>query len=771
MSIGKAFLFANAALILGVASASFAMGTTAIIYIIAAGLVGGVFLIVKRRLSLFIALAVFSGFFIGYARFTQDIQQAQALHQRFVVQTNVAFAGDVIFSEKVGKQTHAILEVPKQGKIAVYTYDEAVLGSNLQVSCKTIDPDFSLSRYASTGIHSQCQNASVIATQASTHLFVRMLVYAENGRHTLSRIIVRAIPSPEAEFLQGVVLGEKKNLPDDLQTAFQKTGTTHIVVLSGYNISILAAIIISFLRKLGLGVRKSTWLVLALTAGFVVLTGFSSPSIRALVMCTAVLLARSFGRKSTTVSALCFSAAVMICVQPTLLGWSMSFQLSFLATVGVIASDRLHPLVLWLPEQLGIRDNVATTVSATIMTMPIIAYGIGTVSFVSVLVNAIVLSLVPLAMACGAVIIVCGLINQTLAIFIGAFGFCVARVMLMCIIWFSDLPFSAAHITHFWWGIMCMWYAVAVSVYWKLRKQNSTRSQEQASQFGFVSVSIAGAVCLTTMYLLLFPSQPKMRLSFFDVGQGDAEYIRTASGYDVLIDGGPDTKVASGLGQDISYFDRTIDVVVLTHPHMDHITGLLDVLDRYHVKQVIVGNDTKNTELEKQFFNIATSRHIPITVAKAGDSWSAEDTTLQFQVLAPKNVSQISDVNDTSVVIRLTSPFVTALYTGDAGMAIEKQIMEQNSNIQSEILKVGHHGSTHSSSDEFLAAIHPQFGIISSGKGNPYGHPNQLTLDRLASHAITAVRTDTCGTITFSFGSAKPKIQTASSEDCFSTAH
>ncbi len=234
-------------------------------------------------------------------------------------------------------------------------------------------------------------------------------------------------------------------------------------------------------------------------------------------------------------------------------------------------------------------------------------------------------------------------------------------------------------------------------------------------------------------------------LQVMDVGQGDATFIQTAGGRQVLIDGGPDSKVLQDLNKVMPAQDRSLDLVVLTHPHSDHMTGLFEVLRRYRVAEVIdlpVPNQVNS--LTRQWDELIASHHIFRVKARTGDRYELGDGSY-LEFFAPTPL--VTDLNNDSVVTTLhDASHCEMLLAGDMGFPEETQLLASGEDIHCDGLKVGHHGSATSSSVEFLQRVEPRLAAISVGQGNSYGHPNPDTLKRLTG--ITVWRTDLVGTVT-----------------------
>ncbi|HRY60012.1 MAG TPA: ComEC/Rec2 family competence protein [Patescibacteria group bacterium] len=237
---------------------------------------------------------------------------------------------------------------------------------------------------------------------------------------------------------------------------------------------------------------------------------------------------------------------------------------------------------------------------------------------------------------------------------------------------------------------------------------------------------------------------------YLDVGQGDSILIRTADGHDMLIDGGPDGSVLERLGEVLPIWDRDLDWVVLTHPHEDHIVGLDEILKRYNVKQILEP-DLKNVPDNERYFNsLGQEKAIPEEKAIKGERIVLNNDVV-FSVIYPSNFQmEEENLNDDSIIMQLEYKGKKFLFTGDATAEVEVKILDQN--IDSDFLKIGHHGSRYSSSQKFLEAVTPSVSIISVGVGNSFGHPTQDTLDRLSAVGSRVLRTDRNGTIEVDVG-------------------
>lgn len=238
----------------------------------------------------------------------------------------------------------------------------------------------------------------------------------------------------------------------------------------------------------------------------------------------------------------------------------------------------------------------------------------------------------------------------------------------------------------------------------------------------------------------------ELSVSFLDVGQGDATLITTPDGVQVLIDGGPNSAVLRALGKQMSWFDRSIDMIVATHPDSDHIGGLIDVLERYEVKTIVLNGNQHTTPVTERFAKMIANEGAEVLVAEAGQKWQLGASTT-LSVLFPVSDASELESNMSSLIMRLTYKESDFLLTADAPMSIEQFLVESHgTRLKSEVLKVGHHGSKTSTDPLFVAAVQPALAVISAGKDNRYGHPHQSVLETLSG--IEVMGTYEAGTVT-----------------------
>jgi len=225
-----------------------------------------------------------------------------------------------------------------------------------------------------------------------------------------------------------------------------------------------------------------------------------------------------------------------------------------------------------------------------------------------------------------------------------------------------------------------------------------------------------------------------LEIDFYDVGQGDAIFIETPKGKQILVDGGPDLTILEKLGRELPFWDRYIDLVILTHPEYDHIGGLIEVIKRYKVGGILTTGVIRDTAEYKKWTRIIKQENVPIYIAQAGGVIDL-GSNIKLIILHPfENLSgqEIKRTNNVSIVAQLVYKDFELLLTGDIEKKIEKELINSGTNLESDILKVAHHGSKTSTTQDFVNAINPIIAVIQAGKDNAYGHPHNSVLDALS---------------------------------------
>jgi competence protein ComEC len=240
-----------------------------------------------------------------------------------------------------------------------------------------------------------------------------------------------------------------------------------------------------------------------------------------------------------------------------------------------------------------------------------------------------------------------------------------------------------------------------------------------------------------------------LEVDFLDVGQGDAILIKTPDHERILIDGGPSGAVVNKLGENLPFFDKKIDLIILTHPHADHLDGLIEVLKRYEVKKILSTGVTHTTPDYLAWLEEIKKQNVPMEIAVAGQTIDFGGG-VKMEILYPSEGlagKSVENLNNTSIVAKLIFGQTSFLFTGDAEAEAEENLLAENFDLRADVLKVAHHGSKSSTSDSFLEKVRPKFAVISVGADNQFGHPSVMTLKRLEKIGAEILRTDEDGDV------------------------
>jgi len=580
-------------------------------------------------------------------------------------------------------------------------------------------------------------------------------------RNHLSQTLAEVLPEPQASLAQGIILGIRGNIPSSVNADFSHTGTAHLLAISGLHLSIVAGILLSigiwlFGRKHYLYI----WLALGIIWLYALLTGMHPPVIRGAIMASLFLTAELLGRQRTAITALAFAAAIMVGISPQIL-WAASFQLSFLAMAGLIfifpplqtlgrravratlGEDRAAASVANL-----ITDSFSVTLGAILAVWPVVAYYFGIVSFVAPLATFLALPALPAIIITGALAGGLGLIVLPAAQIVSWLAWLFLSYMLLVVNGFAAVPLSFLKVGAINSNLIWTYYLVLALALWlnSHRRQASTLTTKSLTPVkpginkitNFVSklpkkwiippllvIAILVSVAAVTM------PDDNLHVSFLNVGQGDAILIQKGN-QQVLVDGGPSPQaIILELGKKMPFWDRTIDLVVLTHPSADHVTGLVEVLNRYQVKQVLHPDLDFESDIYDEWLSLVGD--IKGTIAQAGQQIDLGEGVV-IKVLNPQIphlAGTESDIDNNGMVLHISMGEVSFLLTADIMWQAEFELTTHRANLTSTVLKVAHHGSDTSTTPEFLAVVNPQLAVISVGAKNRFGHPTPEVMERL----------------------------------------
>jgi competence protein ComEC len=631
-----------------------------------------------------------------------------------------------------------------------------------------VSDDFSYREYlARRGIHSLVQRARVtlLAEKQGNLLFRCLLAF----KHRAQSVIAGILPEPQAALLTGILLGVESGIPDSLMEDFSATGTTHIIAISGFNITIISGVFCGLARRL-FGQRRAVWVALAGVAIYTILVGASAAVVRAALMGALYLLGQHLGRGTFAPVSLAAAAIAMTLWNPYTL-WDAGFQLSFAATAGLVLYA--EPLERAFERALGhfasaeraqkivatISEAVISTTAAQITTLPVILAYFGRLSVVTLLTNFLILPVQSYVMVAGGLALLLGLVIRPLGQVVGWVAWVFLTYTIEMVRLTAQVPHASVPVRVEGWMVWGYFALLGGLTWWlaqpkerrrelreRLRMHGRTHDQRPQCPRISTRVLIGASIILLVLGFFAWRSLPDGRLHvvFLGVGQGDAIFVEAPSGRQMLVDGGPDGAVLlSQLGRHMPFWDRTLDVVVLTHPDSDHITGLVPVLERYQVDMVIfrpVEIDSGDYDYWLQLLDVEGAA---VYQGEAGLQL-ALDEGLEMAVLHP-GAELLGGINNNSIVTHLSYGAVSVLLTGDIEAKVEQRLVRDGAPLASTVLKAAHHGSCTSTTQEFLDAVAPEVVVISVGADNLFGHPCEAVLERLEE--VTLYRTDEHGAV------------------------
>jgi competence protein ComEC len=573
-----------------------------------------------------------------------------------------------------------------------------------------------------------------------------LVSFSLSARDKIKEITKQTLPPPYNYLLIGMLLGEKAFISTDLKEVFSEAGIMHVLAVSGLHVGIIAMALLFFLSMLRLPEKPKLLILISILIMYASITGFRPSVLRAAIMFILLIGGKLINRSRNLNISLFFAAFLILLSNPLIL-YDAGFLLSFIVTFFII---NLAPILqgLFSKVVVWIKNPLAVSTAAWIGIFPLSAYFFTKVSMISIVSNIFIIPLTGIAVILGFVTFFVGLISISLASMIAGINYLILNLITLIAKSFSSLPFAFIYVAQPSVIVIILYYLMVLFIIEMFCKK--TLPQKIKKKVGLIALSLISLIIIVQVF---YPAD-NLKVNFINVGEGDCILIEAPGKTNILIDGGGTPLSDFDVGSKIvvPYLRRKgineIDLLILTHPHIDHLEGVLPVLEELKVDAVLdSGLNCVSSEYE-EFISLITKKGIPYHKAKAGDNFIFNNS-LEIFLLNPLYDSDSydeSDFNNASIVVKLFYKDADFLFTGDIEESAEKKLLVWQNILQSDILKVGHHGSSTSTTLEFLDKVNPSIAVITVGKNN-FGHPSQKVIERLEDRNIKIYRTDKDGTI------------------------
>lgn len=580
----------------------------------------------------------------------------------------------------------------------------------------------------------------------------------DNIRENLASKIDSLYEEPVAGFIKAISLGERSELSIDINNDFSILGISHLLAISGLHLSILSLMFFWLLTKLGMTREKTAIIISVFIFGYMFLTGASPSVVRATIMTILMLYSFSFKSSINGLQALSIAFLVMTIINPLWI-YNIGFQLSFIITFYIIWGI---PLIFKrLPMEFGLlKKSISLIIITQAASFPLIFYYFNQYSLLSIIAN---LLFVPVF---SFIILPLSIVTLILALLHLYIGNIFAEFLTILLESFFNLIHKASQLNffHFYGTFSSVSLIIIYYIFfsWFLLRTDF--------KYSFYSHRIKKRIFflekLFLLLILVFVISPLLinkdgTVTFIDVGQGDSTLIETPKGYKILIDSGgrfnypkedwQKKRNEFEVGEDVilPYFHYkgidTIDMAVITHEDYDHMGGFFTLTDNVDIKMFIVPSTFPRTELGTELYNKINNYKIPIHRMDNATAISIDQyTDITF---IPIDIERSNNENDHTLITFLNMYDTAIAFPADLEVKGEAMILEQYIFTETDILKVGHHGANTSTSEMWLSALQPKDAVISVGKNNRYGHPNETILARLENYQIKIWRTDMDGAI------------------------
>lgn len=648
-------------------------------------------------------------------------------------------------------------DLPASGLILVRASNNQTFeyGQRIRLRGKLKTPpeneDFSYRDYlAAKNIHSYMTVAEItlLPGNGGNPIFRALYAFKEKSYNNIYRLF----PDPESSLLAGILLGVDTGLTRELQQAFKNTGTAHIIAISGFNISIIAGIFVTYFSRF-LGERRGAILAVSAIILYTILVGGDAAVVRAAVMGTLALLARQLGRRQLGLNTL-LAVALLMCLWNPLYLWDVGFQLSFFATLGLILyanpfSEFANRIITrYFPTSAAERfaklfsEFVLLTLAAQLTTIPIMAYHFQRISLISFIANPFILPAQPAVMILGGIAVLLSLVwfpIGQLAAWI-AWPFVVYTIRIVEI--FDRVPHGTIFLGDFSVWFVILFYAALLSVTfgWSNFKERIRSFGQRAGSVGVGSVIIILVIALLLVWRAATAvPDGLLHVTFLDVGSADGVLIKTPSGKNILINGGESvSSLSDNLGRRISSFDRRLDWLIVASTDEEQIAALPRVLERYPPDTVLWGGNRQASFSAGVLNEYLISQRIPVTEMETDQVLDLGDgAALTVLTTGPRGAVLLLEYQNFRTLLPIGMNF-EALEDLDYGKSVGPV----------SVLSLADSGYAASNPESLIVNLNPELIVLSVDAADQNGMPDGETLEIVKDY--TLLRTDINGWIEIS---------------------
>lgn len=558
---------------------------------------------------------------------------------------------------------------------------------------------------------------------------------------------LRRLYPRRAGVAEALLLARREGIDPELRERFARAGLSHLLAISGLHVGVIAGALLLLARLARLRHGAAAASAAAATLVYVAFLGFPHAAVRAALQATLFLLARTLQRPAHRWGLLSAAALALLVADP-LAVLDPGFQLSFAGVAGLLALGR--PLRRLVPSRLGraAGEAVAASLAATLATAPLVAWHFGQAAPAGIVANLPAIPLASLAVPAVAVSLLVGAVHVGAGRFLAAGAEVPLAALERVAAAGAALPGGSFPVTR----PSVVLAGLALLVGWGSVRWLAGRGRVRPALRRLAAAGMAGVVVVAAP--LLARERGTLEIHAIDVGQGDALALRTPGGRWILVDAGPRSiSFDAGRSRVVPYLLRQgagrLDLLVITHPDADHVGGAAAVLDVLGAAAVLDPGLAAGKDVYLDALREAAEDGTRWLAGVAGDELVLDGVRLRVLSPAPGEVASGAEANEVSVVFRAEFGAFAALFTGDAYVDVERRIARATPELlRAQLLKVGHHGSATSTSEELLGAMGAPLAVISVGRRNRYGHPHPAVLERLERRGVRVLRTDRNGAIT-----------------------